>query len=87
MCGDWRRERDANPRGALRANAGLIVASQALYHQRADYDVDIARVLEYGIGDRLHVQLECLSEMIGELRAQEQDENDRDDEREGAALQ
>jgi hypothetical protein len=66
--------------------SGLIVAAQALHFQNADYDADIARILEHGVGDRLHVQLECLSEMIGELRVQDQDDADGS-EREGSALQ
>lgn len=48
--------------------SGLIVAAQALHHGNADFDVDVARVLEYGVGDRLNVQLECISEIIAMLQ-------------------
>lgn len=48
--------------------AGLIVAAQALLRQNADYDAEVARMLEYGVGDRLSVQLECLTELIEALQ-------------------
>lgn len=53
--------------------AGLIVAAQALWHQNADHDAEVARLLEYGVGDRLSVQLECVSEMIEKLQVGESD--------------
>lgn len=49
--------------------SGLIVAACALKFQNAEYDAEIARVLEYGIGDRLHVQLEVIGELIASLNA------------------
>lgn len=49
--------------------SGVITAAKALRYQDVEGDVDIARVLQYGVGDRLSVQLERVAEMIQELPA------------------
>lgn len=39
----------------------------AFRHQDCEQDVDVARMLEYGVGDRLSVQLDCVAEVVEAL--------------------
>jgi len=48
-------------------HAGIVVAAAALHHQNAERDEEIARVLEYCVGDRLADQIERTAELIASL--------------------
>jgi hypothetical protein len=50
-------------------HAGVVVAAAALHHQNAERDEEIARVLEYCVGDRLFNQIERTAELIVSLRS------------------
>lgn len=50
------------------AYAGIVVAAAALHHQNAERDEEIARVLEYCVGDRLSAQIERTAELIASFQ-------------------
>jgi hypothetical protein len=55
--------------------SGVITAANALRYQNVEHDADVASVLQYGVGDRLSVQLECVAEMIREFPAAVENDN------------
>ena len=60
------------------AYAGVVVAAAALHHQNADRDEEIARVLEYCVGDRLAEQIERTANLVALLRPLPVDPRDLD---------
>jgi len=60
------------------AHAGVVVAAAALHHQNADRDEEIARVLEYCVGDRLAEQIERTAELVASLQPLPTDPRDLD---------
>jgi hypothetical protein len=57
-------------------HAGVVVAATALHHQNADRDEEIARVLEYCVGERLAEQIERTAELVASLQRLPTDPDD-----------
>lgn len=60
------------------AHAGVIVAAAALHRQNADRDEEIARVLEFCVGERLAEQIERTAELVASLAPRPTHPNDLD---------
>src|SRR5262245_41880722 len=74
---------DGIARSVSHAAAAVTVCTEALRHQDAEMDVEIALVLQRGAGDRLAEALQKLRELEHNLRVDWEDHEMDDSSREG----